>query len=333
LPNIINNDEDKILIIKHLYKNNKFDKYDDITSNVIHKVCKFRVNGKNLIRKIQIELFGCYSINGTEYIDDIESAKHIFFKYLNDNNINYTQELYILKYDELIKQSKLRGYLRRTGNNLLGLIMNLYDNKYGAYKFDTRGDKYWNIQENRIMALKFLIETDLQIPIDKIPLYLTLENIRKQSNTMRNVLKKYYNNNIWLWVNELYPNYFDEEDFNITVIRHVFDSAEESLIHDILIGKFKNVLYNQRNTKNTITILGMQPDWFIFTNNGVWIIEYFGISVEHNTYNKRTEDYKNKTLSKIERYKELEWLRTVYVYPEDLKNNFEGLNDKLNDIV
>jgi len=58
---------------------------------------------------------------------------------------------------------------------------------------------------------------------------------------------------------------------------------------------------NQRNTENTINILGMIPDWFIFTNNGIWIIEYFGISSNQKEYNSRITDYKNKMYEKIEK--------------------------------
>ena len=135
------------------------------------------------------------------------------------------------------------------------------------------------------------------------------------------------------WVNEVYPGKFIEEDFNIGVIRNSFDSAEEHTIHDILFGKFKNVLYNQRNTKNTIRILGMEPDWFIFTDNGVWVVEYFGISNNMKDYNTRITYYKKKTLKKIGKYEGMKWLGKVYIYPEDLKDNFKGLEEKLKVIV
>jgi hypothetical protein len=157
--------------------------------------------------------------------------------------------------------------------------------------------------------------------------------MRKQSNTLYYLIKKYYKNNLWIWVKEVYPDYFLEEDFNVTVIRNVFDSAEEHVIHDYLTGIFKNVLYNQRNTLNTIIIAGMTPDWFIFTDNGIWIVEYFGITNERADSNKRIHDYQEKTLSKIEKYEKLSWLRKIYVYPDDLKDNFKGLSDKIKVIV
>ena len=337
MPYIINNEEDKLFIIKHLYNNGYFDKYNEITSNIIHKVCKFRVDGNGFIIKIHKELFGCYLKNGSEYIDDIKSAKETFFNYIKNNNIIIdNNNIYNVKYDELISKSKLRGYLnRKCNNNLLTLIMNLFDNKYSAYKFRITGNKYWELKDNRVIALKYLIEEDMKTPIDKIPLYLTLTTIRKIPNNdaMYNLLRKYYKSNLWEWVNEVYPGKFIEEDFNIGVIRNSFDSAEEHTIHDILFGKFKNVLYNQRNTKNTIRILGMEPDWFIFTDNGVWVVEYFGISNNMKDYNTRITYYKKKTLKKIGKYEGMKWLGKVYIYPEDLKDNFKGLEEKLKVIV
>lgn len=326
MPKIINNNEDKLIIIKYMHNKGLFSNYDDLNAKVILEVCKFRIDNSEFLKRIHLELFGKYKPN---IINDIDTARNILFTYLQNNNI---KEIYNYKYFNSIKECKLRGYLKRHGNDLLAFIMDIYDNKYPAYKFNISSQKYWIDKKHRIQALKYLIEEDLKIPLEKVPLYLTLESLRKHSNTMRNILKKYYDNNLWLWVNELYPNRFDEEDFNITVIRHVFDSAEEAIIHDVLISKFKNVIYNQRNTKNTITLLSMQPDWFIFIEQGVWIVEYFGIAVNQGEYNQRIKDYKEKMLSKIEKYKTLSNYGMIYIYPDDLKDNFKGLYEKLNDI-
>jgi len=333
-PKIINNEKDKILIIKYCYENGYFEDYDDITSKAIYKICKFRVDGNDFIKRIQEELFGHYSKNGMEYIDDIETARKIFFKYLYNNNINIKEpDIYSYNYMELFKNSKIRGYYSRNGKCTLGLVMDLFENKYPAYKFNLHPGKYWDDKDHRVISLKHLIEEDMKIPLEKIPLYLTLENLRKNSSTLRNVARKYYKNNLWKWVNEVYPDKFIEEDFNIAVIRNVFDSAEEHVIHDILKSKFNNVIYNQRNSDNTITINHMQPDWFIFTNNGVWVVEYFGIDIEHGNYNERIDYYQKKTKSKLDRYKDMNWLGKIYLYPDDLKNNFKGLEEKLKVIV
>ena len=332
LPSVINNKEDKLMIIKHLYAKGEFDQYDDITHDVIHKVTKLSPYENGFISEIRMALLG--SNYKTDVVNDIDTAKVIFFNYLEKHKIKYDgDKKYDLLYADILKDCKLRGYLKRRGNDQLGLVMDLYDNQYPAYKFKGGSINYWKDRNCRINALRYLIEEDMKIPIEKIPLYLTLESLRKHSGTMRNLLKTYYGSNLWLWVNELYVDRFDEMDFNITVIRNVFDSAEENIVNDVLVGKFKNVLYNQRNTKNSIAILGMQPDWFIFTDNGVWVVEYFGIAVDQREYNQRVTDYKKKALSKIEKYKTLDWLRTVYVYPDDLKDNFKGLEEKLSVVV
>lgn len=318
-----------IILLKYLYDNHYL-LDNDLNIKTIEKILGYQLFTFNLhMSDIYKELTGISLIKDGYGIECYEDAKAVFLNYINKNNIQIT---YNTDLWDIIKDAGLTTYISSVNNDLIKFIMQVFNNILYCYKFKGGYEIFWKTKENRIFALKQLIENDMEILIEKVPLYLTLENLRKHSSTMRNVLKKYYDNNIWLWVNELYPDRFVEEDFNITVIRNVFDSAEECQVHDILIGRFKNVIYNQRNTKNTITILGMQPDWFIFTDNGIWVIEYFGISIKHKRYNQRIEDYQNKMLSKIEKYKTLKWLGKIYVYPDDLKDNFKGLYDKISGI-
>jgi hypothetical protein len=332
LPNFINNENDKMIIIKYLYENGKFDEHSIITAKIVHEVTKFRVDGNRFIQKITKELRGIISKNGTEYIEDIESARRIFFKYLQNNDIVTDEQILRLNYDIVFRKAHLHGYLERTSNNILTLIMDLFEDKYPAYKFKSNGFKYWDNKENRIKALKYLIEVDLKLQLEKVPLYITLTALRTHgTTTMYGICKKYYKC-LWEWVNEVYPNKFEEQDFHIHVIRNNFDSMEEAEVHDILKSKFKNVIYNARNTENTIEFEGMIPDWFVFTNSKVWIIEYFGINAKHGEYNQRISDYKEKTLKKIEKYVKIDGYGKIYLYPEDLKNGFEGLHKKLEEI-
>ena len=71
---------------------------------------------------------------------------------------------------------------------------------------------------------------------------------------------------------------------------------------------------------------------FIISNNGCYIVEYFGMYLKGGQeYKERLEKYKYKTELKIKKYKELEQYgyKTLYIFPEDLKNNYEGLINKL----
>lgn len=333
LPRILNNKEAYLEIIKYLYNIGKINK-DNLLINYIKKEFKLRSLEQILnVYEVYEYLFGDDPINypwkypnfHLQHIMEFEQYKKIFNNYLEIKNIKIN-DIYNFNYADICKECGLYAY---ANNCMLWFVMNYYNNKYPAYKFKINSVNYWKVKDNRIQALKYLIEEDMKIPIEKVPLYLTSENLRKNSNTMRNILRKYYDNNIWEWVNELYVGQFVEEDFNITVIRNVFDSAEEHVIHDILVEKFDNVIYNQRNTKNTIKILGMNPDWFVFTDNGVWVVEYFGIGIETKEYNSRVEFYKKKMEKKFDKYKKLNWLGKVFLFPNDLRDNFNGLEEKL----
>jgi hypothetical protein len=108
---------------------------------------------------------------------------------------------------------------------------------------------------------------------------------------------------------------------------------EEKMIHDMLTECFKNVFYNYRKYSISINIMGMQPDWFIFTDKNVYIVEYFGISIEHMQYNKRIRDYTEKAKLKIEKYNELPYAKKIFLFPEDLKNGSKGFYEKIEEIV
>lgn len=333
MPKIINNKESYLIIIKYLFDTGKINANNLIIKKIVKKYNLYSLEQLTNMDEIYKYLFQEDHLNypwkyphyKLSHNMSFNQYKKIFNNYIHINNIKI-KDIYNFDYVEIFKKCRIYYYLM---NDILKFIMNYYDNKYPAYKFKIKSVNYWKDKNNRVQALKYLIEEDMKIPLEKVPLYLTLETIRKKSNTMRNLLRKYYDNNLWNWVDEVYPNKFIEEDFNITVIRNVFDSAEEHIVHDVLTDKFDNVIYNQRNTKNTIKISGMQPDWFIFTDNGIWVVEYFGISVDTNAYNKRTHDYKKRALEKIEKYNNLNWLNKIYVYPDDLKDNFKGLEGKL----
>jgi hypothetical protein len=331
-PQIINNENDKLYIIKDCFDKGMFSNYKNINLQDIQKVCKFRINGKDIIKRINQELFGIILWKEKEFITNINRAKQIFRDYLIEQNIK-DNDIYILDYKKLIVNANLRQFMIRYNNNLLGYIMELYDNKYPAYKFKIKGtNKYWEIKENRLRALKYFIEEDMKIEIEKIPLYITLTSLRKNRNTLYNVCKKYYNN-LFEWINEIYPSRFDPINFDIHYAKDDFDSVEESEVHDILKRKFKNkLIYNPNNTDKTIKIEGKVPDWFVFTKNKCYIVEYFGLIVDR-TNNSRVNDYKERTKNKINIYNSLDGYGKLYIYHDDLEDNFKGLMEKLETII
>ena len=328
-PKVINNEDDKLIIIKDCFDKGMFKEYSDIDLKAIQKVCKFGISGNNIIKRINLELFGVTFRDGEEYITNIDSARQVFTNYINKNNI-VIKNIYAYDYEKLIKNANLSGFVRRYGNSLLTTVMELYENKYPAYKFKIRGDKYWDVIDNRIRALKYFIEEDMKIELDKVPLYITLTALRdKGGHTMYNVCKKYYKS-LFDWVNEVYPNKFDPKDFDIHYVRNDFGSIEEAEVHDILNKEFKHkVIYNPNNTDRTIKIGGKVPDWFIFGMDKCYIVEYFGLIINRDSDNSRLNDYKERTKGKIEMYEQLDGYGKVYIYHEDLDNNFSGLMEKL----
>lgn len=258
----------------------------------------------------------------------IEEGKKVLKNYIEINNIKI-DNIFRRDYGKLLKDARLTQF----SYNTLNFVVEYYNREYAGYLFKTVGKNYYKDESNRIFDLKYLIEKDMKIPIEKIPLYLTKFAIQKKSRSLYYILYSgIYYDNLFQWVDKCYPNKFIEADFVINPYRKEFDSIEESQIDDLLHSKFKNVIYNQRNNERTINLEGKIPDWFIFTNNGCYLIEYFGLYVDREIHNSRINDYKVRTDDKLDKYKELNGYRFIGLYPEDLKNDFKGLKNKISGI-
>jgi hypothetical protein len=71
------------------------------------------------------------------------------------------------------------------------------------------------------------------------------------------------------------------------------------------------------------------PDYLIFTEKECVIGEYFGMYVpERADKSRRIDDYVNKTNKKIEKYKSIQY-KKIFFYPEDVKNDMEGIKNKI----
>ena len=86
------------------------------------------------------------------------------------------------------------------------------------------------------------------------------------------------------------------------------------------------------NLFDTVEVNGMIPDWIICYNKGCWLVEYFGLySSGDYSSSDRLINYHNKMEIKLEKYKELERIgyKTLFIYPEDIRNGFDGLLEKI----
>ena len=81
----------------------------------------------------------------------------------------------------------------------------------------------------------------------------------------------------------------------------------------------------------------MMPDWLLCLDNGLWLVEYWGLAKSNsndiNSTNVRY--YKEKMKEKKLKYGELLKVgyKHLYIYPEDLRYNFEGLHRKLDSVL
>jgi len=108
-----------------------------------------------------------------------------------------------------------------------------------------------------------------------------------------------------------------------------FDSREEKSVY-IFIRSYELSVVKNHTTKfiNDRYACGYIPD-FIINNT---IIEYYGMYKE-NPYNDIFLNYHNKTKQKNEYYNSLENYDFIALYPEDLKNNFQGVYDKIKHLI
>jgi hypothetical protein len=338
-PKLIDTKEDILLIVKHLYETGIVTK-DNITLEFLKDENKlYTIRNHIHLHDVYVLLFSNdyylypWKYKSFKYMKqtiqlNTEIAKQVFRNYLSEKQIQI-DNIYDYDYESIVKECGIHTvYIE----NPLQFVVDLHDREYGGYQFFIQSTKYYQSKVNRIHDLKVLIEKDLNIKYDKVPLYLTMTNIINTSRTIYSVLKRYYSN-IYEWVNEVYPDKYDIMDFNISVVRNEFDSAEENLIHIILKENFDNVIYNRRNSELEIVLGGYKPDWFILTEKGCWLVEYYGMyQVGSEKTNERVGKYIAKTKLKIEKYDEMPMYNKLYLYPEDLKDSCDGIRKKIKQI-
>jgi hypothetical protein len=335
LPDCYQNKDDYLRIIKWLYEN-KYINVNNIGTKILINDCKLKNLTKLLtMHEIFSFLFGenyfyyPWKYPTMQFKSDIkltyDIANNVLNNYIREFDVDSSDPLEI-DYDDLIRKAKLTQ-LRDLGSSLYFAVQ--YNQfKYAGYMFKTKSSTYYNDDENIKFDLKYLIEEDMKIPVDKIPLYLTRNNLQKHCRTLYHQIVTNKNKSIFEWVNELYPNKYIEADFDVNAYRNEFDSDTEAFIDDILRQEFKNVYYNQRNTNRTVTLNGNVPDWLVFTDNGVWIVEFLGMYLPDKT-DSRTLVYIEKTERKFKKYESVSGYNILYLLPEDIEKNFSGVKEKI----
>lgn len=332
LPTYINNKDDILEIIDNLNKDNLIDK-SKLSLSYLKENFNIKLNSTLTINDIYDHLYGeddykmkPWVYKNYRHLHTKEEYIIILKNYIKEKAIDFN--IIDCDYRKLCKDANISTSVKADS---LGFVVDFNDRVCAGYKYPIASVNYYKDMNNRIFDMKWLIENELNIPLIKLPLYLTKMKIKNISDTMYNVLRKYYNN-IFEWVNECYPDMFIEDDFIINEYRDMFDSNEEAIMHDIFKQNIKNIIYNTRTNVGAVEIEGMQPDWLSFTENGCYLIEYFGLYNPSSIGTSKTDDYIKRMNKKIEKYNKLVD-RGVYkfldIYPQDLKDNFKGLYEKI----
>jgi hypothetical protein len=206
------------------------------------------------------------------------------------------------------------------------------------WEFKQTSHNYWQKQINRKNALRELIEIKLKLKEDEIPQKINLSFLRNCYCGFYEVLKKYYKSNIFLWINEVYPNRYQQKDFNLLIASDgtICRSFEEILIHNYIIDELKpdylsygkhqnsieNIFYNEYYNESYIA------DWII---NKKVIVEHFGL-FRNKPKDKIYVDYYNKTIRKVEFYEKYckeNNMKFIALFSKDIRSNLKGVKQKL----
>lgn len=335
LPESYENRDDYLKLIKYLFSKGELNS-DNVSIDKVRELSNLRKLNKMVnLHDIYSHIFGKdyflypwryknFKFTTVKLNEDI--AIKVFKKYLTEFNVEFDDPLNF-NYEYHVRKAKIAKY---TNGRLLEFTVKFNDNKYAGYMFKLTSGNYYKTEENLLFDLKYLVERDMRIEIDKVPLYITKNTLQKKAPSIYRHIVTLKNENLFHWFNKLYVNKFIETDFDINAYRLEFDSDVEAFLHDLLKEKFNNrVIYNQRNGEREIRLSGMSPDWFIFTDKRCWIVEYFGMFEWKNRNNSRIRVYIKKTISKLRRYSDIDEYGKLFLYPEDIVDDYKGVVEKL----
>lgn len=207
-------------------------------------------------------------------------------------------------------------------------------------------NKFWANYNNFLMALKFYVYEILDDNMrNNIELYFCSKYIEDLFPKLNHQKLIYYNNKSWKDIlNDINIKYNVNNNLKSTYDGTILKSMEEVTIY--------NYVHNSMNIK---TLKSSSKKYIFKCNNGIdnkyipdfiitqinnikldkpCIIEYYGLFFDkYKIVNTKTDEilnnYRSKTFRKNNFYKNNPDIYFIDLYPEDIKNNFEGVRQKL----
>jgi hypothetical protein len=276
-----------------------------------------------------------------EILTDKRKMFYVFKHYLKEYlNIDTKEKVISLRCND-IGCEFVSTYLKHNGGWIKGLIEIF--SEYSLYEWDFCDvpKNYWKDSINADKYFKYMVEEYFKITsenakneIPKIFRYTYLEELGL--SRLNNLIKTHKRQESYcdLFI-ELYPQWnITKDDFNdfISYDGEILDSLEELKLYEFIKNEKINIKPIKKTKSNTfVNELYNEkyiPD-FVIKNDKMKkpiIIEYFGL---YNCKSSIYQKYTPKANRKIEYFKSLEDIIFIDLYPEDLKDNFKGVREKL----
>lgn len=277
------------------------------------------------------------------------------------NNTELLKEWIFNNFRAEILNNEIKGFSKYTSsyyNTFIESYPQVYNNKtlfdWEWHQFN-KSDKPTLIRQLRELVFYRLNQYIIN-PKEDIPHYINYSFIKSHySKFVKQINKKRFDT-FYDWCCVAFPehvSFWKPEDFGLCV---AFDGARCNSLDEKIIYEFLKVDYGlkyieaigfQKNGKHTFILPNEHednrycPDFvieYIDINNRKMklkkplYIEYYGLYSEiYNT--KVMINYREKTYRKNDYFKSLDSILFIDLYQNDLNNNFDGLKNKLNNIL
>lgn len=271
----------------------------------------------------------------------IKAIKWLIDKLLKEKYVNSIDEIPRKVSSSTFIENGLGTLMVKYYDHVSDAINEIYPNRFYIWQYIFAPEGYYCNKQNRIKCIREFIEEYLKMDLRDIPKVLSYGyfdynfNNDTYFNWFRNMLMNHYDSSVYKCINEVYPNMFVKKDFPYknhypTLDNIVVRSEPERQIHHLFMNMKLDYKYGDYVGRMTLDNKEVLPDWYIYKNDRVYIVEYYGM-LEVNDIDF---GYIDKYEKKEQLYKELCNCNSQYeyiaLYYDDLKNSYSGLINKLN---